>query len=77
MSWRQDSGFLSRRLFYMPLDHSCTVLFLARLFAVDIYKDGGLSSFFISPYLPSHILDTRNNSGRCVITLSLNMRVDL
>lgn len=35
-------GFLSRRPFYMPLDHSCAILFLARLFAVDIYKDDGL-----------------------------------
>jgi len=26
----------------MSPDHSYTVLFLARLFAVDIYKDGGL-----------------------------------
>lgn len=34
----------------------CTILFLARLFAVDIYKDGAVSStsassFSVSPYL--------------------------
>lgn len=50
---RRIKAFLSRQPFYMPLDHSRAVLFLARLFAVDIYKDDGspppLPAFAPSP----------------------------